>query len=56
MIILAKENKVKIPRPPLPNEQLIKSMQTLSERYGCEFLFCTKKECGRRIIELLGGD
>lgn len=56
MLTIAKINKVKIPKSPAPNEQLIKSMRTLSERYGCEFLFCTKEDCGKRIIELLGGE
>jgi hypothetical protein len=56
LLLIAKINNAKIPKPPAPNEQLVKSMNTLIERYGCEFLFCTKDETGKRIIELLGGE
>jgi ribosome-associated protein len=33
--------------------QLEKAMKTMSERYGCEFYFCTPEESARRILELL---
>jgi len=56
LLTIAKINNAKIPKPPAPNEQLIKAMNTLTERYGCEFQFCTKDDCGKRIIEILGGD
>lgn len=32
-----------------------KILCTQRERYGCEFLFCEKKDTGRRIIEILSG-
>ena len=35
---------------------LYKIMVTMSEKYGCEWQFTQKANCGKRIIELLGGD
>ena len=43
-------------KPPVSSETMYKAMVTMQEKYGCEFLFCTKEETGRRIIEILGGD
>ena len=43
-------------KPPVPSTQLCKAMETIQERYGCEFLFCSKNDTGKRIIELLGGE
>lgn len=37
-------------------DRLERAMKTMSERYGCEFLFCNYHETGQKIIELLGGD
>ena len=34
--------------------QLHKTLSTLQSKYGVEFLFCEKKDTGRRIVELLG--
>lgn len=34
---------------------LYKIMKTMSEKYGFEWQFCKKAECGKRIVELLGG-
>lgn len=34
-------------------ERLYKTLITMSNRYGIEFLFCSKAETGNRIIELL---
>lgn len=33
--------------------RLQKAMQTISERYGVTFLFCTPEEAGDKILELL---
>ena len=33
---------------------LLKIMQTMTERYGVHFVFCQKKDMGKKIIELLG--
>lgn len=32
---------------------LAKCLLTLQEKYGCEFQFCRKKDCGQMIVELL---
>lgn len=39
----------------ISGEHLYKSMNTLSDRYGVEWQFCTKSETGKRIIEILKG-
>lgn len=36
-------------------ETLAKVMRTMQERYGVRWEFTTKAECGRRIVEILGG-
>ena len=51
-----KSHGVKIKRGPNTGEELFKAMVTMQEKYGCEFLFCDKKDTGRRIIEILGGE
>ena len=48
----------KNPRTPFnPNcvqgSRLEKAMKTMSERYGCIFLFCTYAETGKKIMEIL---
>ena len=35
---------------------LLKIMLTMKERYGVRFIICPRKEIGKRIIELLGGN
>ncbi|MEG1470494.1 MAG: ERCC4 domain-containing protein [Anaerovoracaceae bacterium] len=37
-------------------DTLYKILRTQEQKYGCEFLFCEKKDTGKRIIELLSGD
>ena len=34
---------------------LYKIMKTMSDRYGVEWQFTKKENCGKRIVELLGG-
>lgn len=34
-------------------DRLEKAMKTMSERYGCEFLFCAYSETAEKIIEIL---
>lgn len=36
--------------------QLYKSLCTIRDRYGVDFVFCQKKETGEKIIEILGHD
>ena len=40
----------------ITGDKLYKILRTFQEKYGCLFLFCDKKDTGKRIIELLGGD
>ena len=35
---------------------LFKILSTMEKRYGVKFLFCDKKDTGRRIVEILGGE
>ena len=37
-------------------ETLYKALCTIRDRYGVLFEFCNKRQTGKRIIELLGGD
>ena len=37
-------------------DQLYKSLCTIHDRYGVEFLFCNKTQTGAKIVEILGGD
>ena len=39
----------------ITGEKLQKVLTTMQEKYGCEFLFCNKKNTGKRIIEILSG-
>lgn len=50
-----KKHGAKIVRGPTTGEELYKAMVTMQDKYGCEFVFCQKKETGQRIVELLGG-
>lgn len=36
--------------------QLYKSLCTIRNRYNVDFVFCSKSESGKRIIDILGGD
>ncbi len=40
--------------PPVSSDRLAKAMQTIAERYGCEWMFCDKANTAKRICELLG--
>lgn len=48
----------KNPRTPynpkcVQGDRLEKAMKTMSERYGCEFLFCSYSDTGKIIMEIL---
>ena len=43
-------------RKPIQGPRLAKAMQTMGERYGVRFEFCTPQESAKRICELLGID
>ena len=40
----------------ISGKTLYKIMSTMSEKYGVEWQFCKKSECGKRIVEILGGN
>lgn len=40
-------------RPPVPSWQLQKTMETVAERHGCIWRFCSKAETGKRIFDIL---
>lgn len=63
-IFLIKESKIKSieeivnwssTRTKVKGETLMKIMNTMSERYGVEFIFTTKENAGAKVIELLNG-
>lgn len=39
----------------IKGESLFRCMQTITERYGVRFEFCTRRTAGKRIMELLDG-
>lgn len=43
-------------RTQVKGETLIKIMQTMKKRYNVRFIICPKKDMGKKIIELLGGN
>jgi len=48
-----KLNDIKIKKKPASSEQLVKSMLSMQEKYGVEFLFCTPEDSGRVVVDLL---
>lgn len=44
----------KIPKPPVKNQTLVRIMNTMTERYNVQFLFCDEADTGQRILEILG--
>lgn len=46
---------IKVPSPPINNKRLIRMMETMSERYGVEWAFCSYAETGAKVVELLSG-
>lgn len=38
----------------IDGKTLFKIMKTMQEKYGVEWQFCKKADCGKRIVELLG--
>lgn len=40
-------------QPPLSSIQLADRMKVMRDRYGIEWKFCTREDCGKRIVEIL---
>ena len=43
-------------KPPTSSDRLRRMMQTMTERYGVEWRFCSKANTAQTILSLLGGD
>ena len=63
-IFLIQDSKIKTvediknwssPHTRVKGSTLLKIMCTMRERYGVRFIICSKKDMGKKIIELLGG-
>lgn len=39
----------------IDGKKMYKSFCTIRDRYNVDFIFCTKEETGRKIVEILGG-
>jgi len=48
--------KWKSPHTRVRGEVLLKIMKTFKDHHDCKFLFVPRKDMGRKIIELLGGN
>lgn len=46
---------LKVPAPPINNKRLIKMMETMTERYGVQWQFCSYEETGAKVVEILSG-
>ena len=44
-----------VPTKAMHGETLYKILSTMQHKYDVEFLFCSKNDTGKRIIEILGG-
>lgn len=55
-VIWWKNPRLKVSPKAPTGEKLYKTMRTISERYGCEWQFCSKLQTGKRILELLEND
>lgn len=43
----------KIPKAPVSSDRLVRMMQAIEKKYGCEFLFCKPEDTGSEIVRLL---
>ena len=42
-------------KPPIDGVRLAKACHTMNERYGVRFEFCTPRESGQRVLDILDG-
>jgi uncharacterized glyoxalase superfamily protein PhnB len=47
--------RLRFSKKAVKGQQLAKMMYTMKERYGVEWKFTSKENCGKTIVELLGG-
>jgi len=43
-------------KPPLTSQELYVRMHVMKEKYGIDWQFTSKADCGARIVEILGGE
>lgn len=55
-VVALRSHGAKISRGPTTGPELAKAMRTMADEYGIMWEFCDKRETGRRIVEILGGD
>ncbi len=54
--IAGKKLYIKQPeQPPLSSRDLMLRMRTMRDKYGIDWQFTTKADCGKRIVEIFGG-
>ena len=51
-----KRTKTVVSDKAVDGNQLYKSLCTIRDRYNVDFVFCTKEETGRKIVEILSND
>ena len=51
-----KRTKTVVSDKAVDGNQLYKSLCTIRDRYNVDFVFCTKEEIGRKIVEILSND
>ena len=49
-------NRQQPKQPPASSETLMKSMKTMTEKYGVEWRFCKREDTGGTIVEILKGE
>lgn len=48
--------RLKVSPKAITGEKLYKIMRTIADKYECEWVFCSKQQTGKRIVELLSND
>ena len=54
--INGKKVKTVVSEKAVDGSQLYKSLRTIRDRYNVDFVFCTKIETGKKIVEILSND
>ena len=55
-VITWKNPRLRVSPLAVSGERLFRIMKAMSAKYGIEWQFCDKRQTGKRIIELLGGE
>lgn len=50
------KEKVAYTQNAIDGKKIYKSLRTIKERYNADFVFCTKEETGKKILEILSSD